>query len=179
MEGVMRKLSITILAVALTFGISSAWPQETKQSERAEAAQTAPALASAVKNAKVSLADGLRAAEARGKPISAKYEMEDGKLQLSVYTMKDGKYSEVIVDHQTGKIANAEAITEKDDLAEAAEQAAGMAKAKMSLADAVVQVEKANPGYRAVSIAAELEGGANADVKLLKGTASKQVDQKL
>ena len=100
-------------------------------------------------------------------------------MQLSVYTMKDGKYSEVIVDHQTGKIAHAEPITEKEDLAEAKRQAAGMAKAKTSLVDAVAKVERANPGYRAVSIAAELEGGANADVTLLKGPASKQVDEKL
>jgi hypothetical protein len=182
MEGVMRNLSIAIIALGLTVGSSSAWAQETKGSEKAEAAEAAknaPTLASALKDVKVSLGDGLKAAAAQGTPISGKYEIEDGKLQLSVYTMKEGKYSEVIVDHQTGNIANAEPITEKEDLAEAKRQAAGMAKAKMSLADAVTKVEKANPGYHAVSIAAELEGGSNADVTLLKGTASKQVDQKL
>ncbi len=178
----MRNLSIAIIAVALTVGVPSAWAQETKGSEKgeaAEAAKNAPALATALKDVKVSLEDGLKAAEARGRPISAKYEIEDGKLQLSVYTMKDGKYSEVIVDHRTGKIANAEPITGKEDLAEAKRQAAGMAKAKVSLADAVAKVEKANPGYHAVSIAAELEGGANADLTLLKGATLKQVDQKL
>jgi hypothetical protein len=40
---------------------------------------------------KVSLDDGLRASETRGTPISAKFEIEDGKLQLSVYTKKDDK----------------------------------------------------------------------------------------
>jgi hypothetical protein len=181
-EGVMRNLSIAMIAVALTVGITPTWAQETKGSEKgeaAEAARNAPALASALKDVKVSLADGLKAAETQGKPISGKFEIEDGKLQLSVYTMKDGKYSEVIVDHRTGKIAKAEAITEKEDLAEAKKQAAGMAKAQVSLADAVAKVEKANPGYHAVSIAAELEGGANADVTLLKGATTKQVDEKL
>ena len=182
MEGVMRNLSIVISAVALLTGITSAWAQETKdheKSEAAEAAKGAPALARALKGVKVSLGEGLKAAAAQGQPISGKFEIEDGKLQLSVYTMKDGKYSEVIVDHQTGKIVKAEPITEKEDLAEAKSQAAGIAKAKMSLADAVAKVETAHPGYRAVSIAAELEGGANADVTLLKGSATKQVDQKL
>ena len=178
----MREVWILTSAVALMAGITSAWAQETKGSEKAEAAEAAkaaPALASALQGVKVSLQDGLKAAEAQGQPISGKFEIEDGKLQLSVYTMKDGKYSEVIIDHQTGKIARAGPITEKEDLAEAKSQAAGIARAKMSLADAVTKVEKAHPGYRAVSISAELEGGANADVTLLKGSAMKQVDQKL
>jgi len=149
----MRSLSVAMLAVALTVGITSAWADETKGSERAEAAEAArnaPALASALKDVKVSLADGLKAAEAQGKPI-CKFEIEEGKLQLSVYTMKDGRYSEVTVDHRTGKIAKAEPITEKEDLAEAKRQSAGMAKARVSLADAVGKVEKANPGYHAVT----------------------------
>lgn len=178
----MKDLSVVTIALALAIGIAPAWAQENKGSEKAEAAEAAKntrALASALKEAKVSLEDGLKASEAQGKPISGKFEIEDGKLQLSVYTMKDGKYLEVIVDHKTGAIAKAEPITEKEDLEAAKRQAAGIAKAKMSLADAVAKVEKANPGYHAVSIAAELEGGANADVTLLKGTASKQVDQKL
>ena len=31
--------------------------------------------------------------------------MEHGKLQLSVYTMKGQQFSEVIVDHTTGRVA--------------------------------------------------------------------------
>ena len=178
----MRNLSLAMIAVALTVGITPAWAQETKGSEKAEAAEAAknaPALANALKDVKVSLEDGLKAAAAQGTPISGKFEIEDGKLQLSIYTMKDGKYAEVIVDHHTGKVTKAEPITEKEDLKEAKSQAAGMAKAKVSLADAVAKVERANPGYHAVSIAAELEGGANADVTLLKGGKTKQVDEKL
>jgi hypothetical protein len=39
---------------------------------------------------------------------------------------------------------------------------------------------KAHNGYRAVSVAAEIEGGAaNAEVGLLKGSSSKNVDEKL
>ena len=55
-----------------------------------------------------------------------------------------------------------------------------MAKAKSTLADAVAKAVKANNGYRAVSVAVEIEGGAaNADVALLKGSSSRSVDEKL
>jgi hypothetical protein len=86
-------------------------------------------LAEALESVRVSLDDGLQESEAQGTPISGKFEMEDGKLQLSVYTMKDGKFLEVIVDHKTGKIAKAEPITGGDDLTAAKAQAEAMAKA--------------------------------------------------
>src|SRR5438552_2126737 len=38
--------------------------------------------------AKINLQQGLAASEAQGQPISAKFEVDEGKLQLSVYTMK-------------------------------------------------------------------------------------------
>jgi len=40
--------------------------------------------------ARVPLERGLAASAGHGRPISAKFEMEQGKLQLSVYTIKDG-----------------------------------------------------------------------------------------
>lgn len=179
----MKNLWIAMMTFGLAVGFASVRAQETKDSEKteaAEAAKNAPALAAALKEAKVSLEAGLKASEAEGKPISGKFEVEDGKLQLSVYTAKSGKFFEVIVDHQTGKVTKAEPITEEEDLEDAKKQANAMAKGKASLADAVAKAVKANPGYRAVSVAAELEGGAaNADVGLLKGSASKNVDEKL
>jgi len=49
-------------------------------------------LAKAVAAAKVSLEQGLSTSAHEGKPISAKFEIEDGKLQLSVYTAKGDKF---------------------------------------------------------------------------------------
>src|SRR5438132_11776281 len=74
-------------------------------------------LAANMKNAKVSLERGMAASKSKGTPISAKYEIEDGKLQLSVYTAKGDTFSEVIVDHKTGKVAKAERNTGGEDLA--------------------------------------------------------------
>jgi hypothetical protein len=143
-------------------------------------AKSTPALADAVKTAKVSLVAGLKASETEGTPISAKFEIEDGKLQLSVYTSKAGKFFEVVVDHETGKLTKVTPITEGEDLEHATAQADALAKARGSLRDAVTRAEKSNVGYRAVSAVAEIEdGAATADVALFKGSASKNVDEKL
>jgi len=151
-----------------------------EKSEEGEAAKATPALATALKEAKVSLASGLKAAEQEGRPISGKFELEDGKLQLSVYTMKGDKFSEVIVDHKTGKVAKSEPITGGKDFTAAGKQAQAMGKTKSSLRDVIAKAEKANPGYHAVSVVPEIENGKpQADVMLLKGTTSKSVDEPL
>jgi hypothetical protein len=96
-------------------------------------------LANALSAAKVSLQQGLVASEAEGQLISGKFEIEGGKLQLSVYTAKEGKFFEVIVDHVTGKIAKVEPISEDEDLSHAKSQKAAMDRAKVKLADAAVK----------------------------------------
>ena len=94
---------IARLAVVGALAISST-------SVRSQDASNAQAtLAKALRAKHVTLTTGLEAATASGKPMSAKYEYEEGKLQLSVYTEKGGQFSEVIIDHHTGKIAKTEA----------------------------------------------------------------------
>ena len=61
--------------------------------------------------AKISLQQGLIASEKEGQPISGKFEVDRGKFQLSIYTAKKGKSSEVLVDYSTGQIAKVEPIT--------------------------------------------------------------------
>jgi len=133
-------------------------------------------VAKAVMGARVSLERGLAASASHGRPISAKFEMEDGKLQLSVYTVKGGKFSEVIVDHNTGKVVKAEPIAEGEDYTAAQSQSAAMAKAKGSLRAAVAQALRGNAGFRAVSVTPSLKDGhAVADVALAKGEELKTV----
>jgi hypothetical protein len=145
----------------------------------AESADPA-ALAAAMKNATATLQGGLKASEPQGTPISAKFEIEDGKLQLSVYTMKGNDFMEVVVDPNTGVIAKTEKITDAGDLKEATEQKAAMAKAKVPLLSAIETAVNANAGSRAVSIVPELKNGqATAEVTLLQGTTFKKVVEKL
>jgi hypothetical protein len=170
----MKTLKIlAAFVVVLAFLVSTGRAQTPADKEHDE-------LAKALKDAKIPLERGLTASAKEGKPISAKYEVEDGKLQLSVYTMKGNNFSEVIVDHKTGKVAKTEPITQGDDLAHAKEQSAAMAKAKRSLGVAASEAVKENKGYRVVSVFPALKDGHPvADVTLVKGSEWKTVSEKL
>ena len=137
-------------------------------------------LANAMGNVKVSLQQGLKASEREGQPISGKFEVEDGKLQLSVYTAKEGKFFEVIVDHMTGTIAKVEPITEGEDLTHAKSQKAAMDRAKVKLGDAAEKA-KGNVGEAlVVSAVPELKGDSPvAAVVLLAGKRFSTVSQPL
>jgi len=142
--------------------------------------ENSPALAAAMKNATATLQGGLTASEAQGTPISAKFEIEDGKLQLSIYTMKGNNFMEVVADPNTGAIAKSEKITDAGYLKEAAEQKAAMAKAKVPLLTVTEKAVNTNTGSRAVSIVPELKSGLpTAEVTLLQGTSFKKVTEKL
>lgn len=167
-----RRIALGITLAWLLSG-QPAWAQKDEAKEHAE-------LAKAFSTAKVSLQRGLSASAAAGTPISAKYEVEDGKLQLSVYTKKGSGFSEVVVDHTTGKVAKTEAITSGDDLTAAKAQGEAMAKAKRSLRTVADQAAKENKGYRVVRVMPALkEGHPVAEVTLVKGSEFKAVSEKL
>jgi hypothetical protein len=171
----MRKFATIAFALmgVWLLGGPTVWAQQSQDKERAE-------LAKALKGAQVSLAQGLAASEREGQPISGKFEVEEGKFQLSFYTMKGGAFSEVIVDHGTGKIAEVESITGGKDLAAAKAQSEAMAKAKRSLQAVVDEAVKASEGYRAVSVFPGLkEGRPVAEVTLVKDDTFKTVAEKL
>ncbi len=145
-----------------------------------ESAKDQAALATALRVKHVSLATCIKAAATKGKPISAKYEYADGKLQLSVYTEKGGQFSEVVVNHVTGKVAKAEKITDAGDLKDSQAQSAAMAKAKSSLRSALAKAVAANKGYSAVAVTAALKDGkAVAEITLMKGSELKTVTEPL
>ncbi len=159
--------------LAWVVAVSTGWAQTSEDKEHAELAKALPA-------GKVALESGLAATVREGKPISGKYEVEEGKLQLSVYTVKGDKFSEVIVDHATGKVAKVEPLSKPDDLKAAKAQNEAMAKAKRSLSAAVAEATKANKGFRAVSAYPGMKDGHPvADVTLVKGTEWKTEAEKL
>ena len=168
-----RFLTSVIAAVAILAIMRAPAVAAESDAERAE-------LAKALASAKVSLTSGLSAAATAGKPISAKFETEDGKLQLSVYAEKDGKFSEVVVDPVTGKVAESESITEGEDLAHAQSQSAAMAKARATLSAAVSKAVSANAGYHAVSAFPSVKDGHPvAEITLHKGSEWRTVTEKL
>jgi hypothetical protein len=167
-----NKALAAVLTVGVIGTISSVGSSANEASEAA--------VVKYMSTAKVSLEEGLKAAESEGQPISGKYEVNDGHLQLSVYTAKDGKFSEVLVDQSTGRVAKSEAITGNNDLANAQKQMEVCSKSKTSLKTAVIQAEMANPGYRAVSVAPRLINGRPvAVVSLVESNQVKSVAEPL
>ena len=171
----MKRSSLFALSVTFVWLLvgHTIWAQKYDDKEHAE-------LAKALKGVKISLEKGLSASESQGKPISGKFEVEDGKLQLSVYTMKGDKFSEIIVDHKTRKIAKTAVITGGEDLAAAKTQSGAMAKAKLSLRGATEKAVKRNKGFRAVSVTPSLKDGHPvAEITLVKGQEFKSASEKL
>jgi hypothetical protein len=168
----MNKITVLgLVAILTSVGASAAL---------ADDASDKAAVAKQIGSAKITLQQGLAASEAQGQAISGKFEVDEGKFQLSVYTSKGTAFQEVIVDYTTGKIAKAEPLSEADDIAAGKKQVAAMAKATTTLKDAVDKAEKQTPGFRAVSV--EPISNANhsvAVVTLVKGAQYKSVSEPL
>jgi hypothetical protein len=170
----MVSRAVQLVALISTIGVWSVG------ATRVRAEGDPAALAAALNDTTATLQGGLKASEREGTPISAKFEIEGGKLQLSVYTMKDDTYTEVVADPKTGAVTEAEEIKDADDLKAATAQKAAMAKAKVPLLTATETAVNANAGSRAVSIYPQLQNGnATAEVTLLQGTTFKKVTEKL
>lgn len=168
-----RVLQLVLLVVAV--GLSSAVSLPVRAQD-----EDVAALAAALKETKLTLQEGLKASEREGQPISAQFEIDDGKLQLSIYTTKGDDFTEVIADPNSGAVVKAEKITDSDDLNDAVDQKAAMDKAKVSLLAAADTAEKENPGSRVVGIFPDLrDGHAVAEITLLQGMTAKKVSEKL
>src|SRR5258706_8204178 len=78
----IRRTLIVLVGVALAmFGSSAAWSEDADQAS----------LIKAISGAKITLLQGIaQVAKGTEVPTEAKYEMEDGKLMLSVYTSAKG-----------------------------------------------------------------------------------------
>jgi hypothetical protein len=166
-----RNTIFAVIASMMAVGASAAL---------ADDASDKVAVAKHIGSARITLQQGLAASEAQGQSISGKFEMDEGKFQLSVYTAKGTALQEVIVDYATGKIVKAEPLSEAEDIAAGKKQVAVMATATTTLKDAVDKAEKEAPGFRAVSV----EPKSKADhpvavVTLVKGARFKSVSESL
>lgn len=164
-----RIVTIAIVTCSLLVAIAGHAPAEPSSAAGRDA------LARALAGVWLPLESGLVLSSTQGTPISAKYELEDGVLQLSVYTLKvdtfsGDSFSEVIVDFSTGMIDRTDAVVDGEDLSAAQSQKAAMAGAKRSLGAVTADAVNANPGYRAVSATPSLNGGHPVvEVILLRG----------
>ena len=142
-------------------------------------------LTRAMQGAWLPLEGGLVVGELEGTPLSAKYEIDNGAFQLSIYTSKSRSpsgeaFMEVIVDYSAGMVLKAAPITDEGDLSAARAQKEAMDRANRSLAEATAAVVKANAGYRAVSTTPRLDNGQPvAEVTLVRGDDWKVVNERL
>jgi hypothetical protein len=129
---------------------------------------------------KVNLQQGVAASEQQGKPVSSKFEVDDGKLQLSVYAAKEDNFFEVLINYMTGQVLRIEPITEGDDLAAASSQSAAMAAAKTTLKEAVDKAVIQSANARVVSAMPGLKDGRPVvSIAFLEGEQFKTVEQPL
>jgi hypothetical protein len=136
------------------------------------------ALATALQGATTTLESGLRASEQDGRPLSAKFEIDDGRLQLSVYTAKGDDLMEVVINPADSKIISVEGLTDPEDIDAAKQQKSALSNSAGSLAGALAKVTAQNPTARAVSIVPQLkEGRPTANIMLLNGKAFSMVPQ--
>jgi hypothetical protein len=123
---------------------------------RAEDSKDTQALLEALAKSKHTLLDGMRqAAKGGGVPISAKFELEDGKLSLSVYTAEKGLAVEPeknVLQELSGSpeadtwAPSVEVFKDLPHVARSSEQLTLMALGKASLADVVARVQKKQSG---------------------------------
>src|SRR5262245_57582302 len=121
-RGRMMLLAGCMTAAVVVTGLAQPGPSTDRDS-----------LARELRDAWLPLESGMAMSRSEGTPISAKYEIDNGTFQLSVYTASGDRLSEIIVDHSVGTIAKVDALTDSGDLAAAHDQKEAMARDRKSV----------------------------------------------
>jgi uncharacterized membrane protein YkoI len=140
------------------------------------AEQSDEALLGKLKDSKFSLADGIAQSEKEnGVAISAKFEMEGGKLSLSVYTAKaglgkDAEHNALVElsgdPTQTTWKTDTEVFEDKKHLTRSAMQLSLVQLSKLTLAEAIKKAEAAQAGTVYSITPAAKEGSPVFNVKV-------------
>src|SRR5947207_2391122 len=143
-------LQFSAIFLVLLSGAIAALP-----AARADDSKDTQALIEALGKSKHTLADGMRqAAKGGAVPISAKFEMEDGKLSLSVYTAEKGLSVEPeknVLQELSGSPEDkwepkVEVFKDVPHVARSSEQLTLMALGRASLAQIIERAEKSQSG---------------------------------
>lgn len=150
------------------------------QTAAAQTSNERDRLARAVAASKISLEIALSTGERYGTPLAAEFEIENGRLQVSVIAMKGESLIEVTVDPMTGRVVGVETITEEGSLAQAREYREAMKRATKSVRTTLVDGVLANEGYRAISAEPVLENGRSIlEIALVRGLEFKTLELEL
>ena len=141
-------LSLTVVLLMTMFGVMPV--------ASADDSKDAKALLEALGKSKHTLIDGVRqTAKGGAVPISAKFELEDGKLSLSVYTAEKGlsvPAEKNVLQELSGSpegdkwTPNVEVFKDVPHVARSSEQLTLMALGKASLTNIIARVQKTQSG---------------------------------
>jgi len=144
-------LTVCAILVATMFGLIAAMPVV-----NAEDSKDTKALLDALGKSKHTLIDGVRqAAKGGAVPISAKFELEDGKLSLSVYTAEKGLSvppEQNVLQELSGSPEqdkwepSVEVFKDVPHVARSSQQLTLMALGKSSLANIIARARKTQSG---------------------------------
>jgi hypothetical protein len=179
------RLASVLCALAVTAPRAHAQATQTAQQDSAKLAAQAKLVAQqnqqkllkALRDTHVTVVAGLTTAEAKGKPLSAKFIYIDA-LYLSVFVEKGGTYYEALVGGKSGTVRRTTKLADTTALNLAAQQDSVLAKATVSLADAIgkLALVPANKGWDPVSIAPVFRSDAPvAEIMIRKGPMGRPV----
>ena len=146
----MNRLEILIITAAAA--LLGSWSACVTAADDVKETQ---ALLQELAKSKLTLLEGVRqAAKGHGVPISAKFELEDGKLSLSVYTAEKGlsvPAEKNVLEELSGSPEaewkpNVEVFKDVPHVSRSSEQLTLMALGKASLADVIERASKAQTG---------------------------------
>lgn len=149
MRQMVRVIALSGLVAAALLGSRLVWSEEHEKDEKA--------LLDALSKSKLTLADGIKQAAAKlpEAAISAKFELEDGKLSLSVYTVEKGLAvgaEHNVLKELAGSPLEAkwnpkgEVFMDVPHVSRASEQLTLMALTPLSLLDIIKKAEKDQAG---------------------------------
>lgn len=146
------KTSVAAILTAALLAVVASFPATAAGGD-----QSARDLIVKLKESKISLADGIRQSEKQyGLAISAKFELEDGALNLSVYNAKEGRGKDAERNVLTEAVGDAskspwtpklEVFEDKKHLTRSTMQLTLVQTSKLGLADAVKKVANRGTVY--------------------------------
>lgn len=156
------KTSVAAILTAALVAVVASFPATAAGDD-----QSARDLIVKLKESKISLADGIRQSEKQyGLAISAKFELEDGALNLSVYNAKEGRGKDAehnVLTEAAGDASKSpwtpklEVFEDKEHLTRSAMQLTLVQTSKLDVADAVKKVANRGTVY---SVAPAIAGNA-------------------
>jgi hypothetical protein len=150
----MNSKSIRFSLIIAAFLASAFFAVLESRDARADDDADMKPLVQALGKSKLSLLQGVRQAKDRGAVISAKFELEDGKLSLSVYTAEKGlsvPAEKNVLEELSGSPEDkwdpkVEVFKDVEHVSRSAEQLAIVAMGRTPLADLIARVQKAHGG---------------------------------